>query len=167
MKNIYNSKLEIASFGAGCFWGVEETFRKIRGVVSTTVGYMGGSIKNPKYKDVCSGKTGHVETIKIKYDEEKISYEKLLEIFWRIHNPTTLNRQGLDIGNQYRSVIFFHNEKQKEIAIKEKEKLVRSGIYKDPIVTEITKASKFYKAEEYHQKYFMKKDLKNFYLDKM
>ena len=152
-------KIETAAFGAGCFWGVEETFRKIKGVVSTEVGYMGGDYKNPSYKDVCSGKTGHAEVVQVKYDPKIVSYEKLLEVFWYNHDPTTLNRQGPDIGEQYRSVIFFHNKEQEKIAKKMLKELDESGEFKGKIVTQIVKASTFYKAEEYHQKYLMKKGL--------
>lgn len=149
---------EKAAFGAGCFWGVEETFRKVPGVISTAVGYMGGSTNNPTYKDVCTDKTGHAEVVLIEYDPSKIPYENLLDIFWSIHDPTQLNRQGPDVGAQYRSVIFFYNNKQKEKAMKSKRE--QSEKYKNPIVTEIIKASEFYKAEEYHQKYLMKRNSK-------
>jgi len=150
-----------ATFGAGCFWGVEATFQKLNGVISTSVGYMGGIIKNPSYEEVCSGKTGHAEVVQLKYNPKLISYEDLLDVFWNNHNPTTLNRQGPDIGNQYRSVIFYHNKEQKEKAYNSKEKLQKVGKYKNNIVTEITKASDFYKAEEYHQKYLMKNSFNN------
>ena|SRR3989344_5993267 len=146
--------MEKATFAAGCFWGVEADFRKIKGVIDTKVGYIGGDFKNPSYKDVCSDKTGHAEAIEIKFDPKKISYSKLLDVFWKIHNPSTLNRQGLDFGKQYRSAIFYHNLKQKELAFKSKEKLEKSG---KKIVTEIVKASKFYPAEDYHQRYLEKK----------
>ncbi len=151
--------MEKATFGAGCFWGVEEAFRKIKGVEKTTVGYMGGNLKNPTYGDVCTDKTGHAEVIQIEYDPKKVSYEELLEIFWDLHDPTQLNRQGPDFGKQYRSVIFHHNEQQKKIAEKSKDKLAKSQKYSKPIATEITKAGEFYKAEEYHQKYLQKKGL--------
>ncbi|MEK6904260.1 MAG: peptide-methionine (S)-S-oxide reductase MsrA [Nanoarchaeota archaeon] len=151
-------KKEKTTFGAGCFWGVEEAFRTLKGVISTSVGYMGGRMKNPTYKDVCTDKTGHAEVVQIEYNPSKISYDKLLDIFWSIHNPTTLNRQGLDFGTQYKSVIFYHNEKQKKKALQSKERLENSGKYKKPIVTEITKASEFYRAEDYHQKYLMKRN---------
>ena len=146
-------KQEKAIFAAGCFWGVQAAFDKINGVIKTTVGYTGGNFKNPSYQDVCSHKTGHAEAILIEFNPEIVSYGKLLEIFWKIHDPTTLNRQGLDIGNQYRSAVFYFNEKQKELAIKSKEK--ENKKYKNKIVTEITKASKFYPAEDYHQKYYL------------
>ncbi|MBY9015557.1 MAG: peptide-methionine (S)-S-oxide reductase MsrA [Candidatus Lokiarchaeota archaeon] len=145
-----------AIFGAGCFWGVENRFGKIKGVVETEVGYTGGSTKNPTYKDVCTNKTGHAEVVKITYDPSIVSYEELLELFWDIHNPTTLNRQGWDTGTQYRSAVFYNNEEQHLSAIKLKEKLDKSGKYKKPIVTEIVPAAEYYKAEEYHQKYHEK-----------
>ncbi len=148
--------MEKATFGAGCFWGVEARFRKIKGVIEAVVGYSGGKTKNPTYKDVCTDKTGHAEVVQVTYDPSIVSYEELLEVFWNIHNPTTLNRQGWDIGTQYRSVVFYHSEEQKERALKLKEKLDKSGRYKKPIVTEITPASEFYKAEEYHQRYYEK-----------
>ncbi len=148
--------MEKATFGAGCFWGVEARFRKVKGVIDAVVGYSGGKTKNPTYKDVCTDKTGHAEVVQVTYDPSIVSYEELLEIFWNIHNPTTLNRQGWDIGTQYRSVVFYHGEGQKERALKLKEKLDKSGRYKNPIVTEITPASEFYKAEEYHQRYYEK-----------
>ena len=147
---------EIATFGAGCFWGVEQRFGKINGVVSTVVGYTGGKMENPTYKDVCTDKTGHAEVVRVTYDPSIVSYEELLEYFWDMHNPTTLNRQGWDVGTQYRSAVFYHNEEQKEAAMKLKEKLDKSGKYKNPIVTEIVPAGKFYRAEEYHQKYHEK-----------
>ena len=146
--------MEKATFGAGCFWGVEDSFQKIKGVISTTVGYMGGKTKNPTYEEVCTDKTGHVEVVQIIYDPLIVSYEKLLEIFWSIHNPTQLNRQGPDIGTQYRSVIFYHSEEQKQIAEPSKQKQLAK--YKKEIVTEITPAKEFYPAEEYHQKYLEK-----------
>jgi len=149
-------KSEKATFAAGCFWGVEKAFSRIKGVISTRVGYTGGESKNPSYKDVCSGSTGHAEAVEITYDPSKISYEALLTIFWNIHDPTTPNRQGPDIGTQYRSAVFYHNEKQKEIASKYKEILDKSGAFAKDIVTEITRAGEFLKAEEYHQKYYEK-----------
>ena len=151
---------EMAGFAAGCFWGVEATFRELKGVVSTSVGYMGGKKEDPNYGDVCTGTTGHAETVQVIYDPEKISYEKLLETFWNKHDPTTLNRQGPDMGSQYRSVIFYHNDKQKRLAIESKEKLDASGKYKRPIVTEIIPAPKFYPAEDYHQQYLEKRGRK-------
>jgi peptide-methionine (S)-S-oxide reductase len=148
--------MEKATFGAGCFWGVEAAFRKIKGVISTAVGYMGGSLENPTYKQVCTDKTGHAEVVQVEFDPEMVSYNELLNVFWKIHNPTQLNRQGPDFGTQYRSVIFFHNDEQKKLAIASKEQLQRSGKYKSEIVTEITPAPIFYRAEEYHQRYHEK-----------
>jgi peptide-methionine (S)-S-oxide reductase len=149
--------IQKATFGAGCFWDVEAAFRKVEGVLSTTVGYSGGSFKGPTYEDVCTGTTGHAEVVEVEFDPAKISYNELLKVFWEIHNPTTLNRQGLDVGTQYRSVIFFHNAEQKAAAGASKEKLQSNGHFKNPIVTEITPASEFYKAEKYHQQYFEKR----------
>jgi len=149
-------KYERASFAAGCFWGVEETFRELKGVISTMVGYMGGFTEDPTYGDVCTGTTGHAETLQVTFDPSKISYEKLLETFWNKHDPTTKNRQGPDVGEQYRSIIFYHNEEQKNLALKSKENLEASGRYKNPIVTEIIPAPKFYPAEDYHQQYLEK-----------
>jgi peptide-methionine (S)-S-oxide reductase len=148
-----------AAFGAGCFWGVEAAFRQVNGVVSTSVGYMGGSLENPTYDDVCSGETGHAEAVEVIYDPSKVSYEELLNVFWEIHDPTTLNRQGPDIGTQYRSVIFYHTPEQEAAARASKEKRERRGTYKRPIVTEITPTSTFYRAEEYHQQYLEKRGL--------
>ncbi|MBI2667898.1 peptide-methionine (S)-S-oxide reductase MsrA [Candidatus Woesearchaeota archaeon] len=153
------NKIEKAAFGAGCFWGVEEEFRKLKRVISTTVGYMGGNMKNPSYEDVCTNKTGHVEVVMLEYNPKNISYSELLETFWKIHDPTQLNRQGFDIGAQYKSIIFYYTNEQKEEAMKSKEILEKSKKFKSKIVTEIVKASEFYKAEEYHQKYLMKKGL--------
>ena len=146
-----------ATFGAGCFWHVEEAFRKIKGVVSTSVGYMGGTLKNPSYEEACTNKTGHAEVVQIEFELSQISYNELLGIFWNTHNPTTPNRQGPDIGTQYRSVIFYHNNKQKKEAIASK--LLMQGKFKDKIATEILPAQQFYKAEEYHQKYLQKRGL--------
>jgi peptide-methionine (S)-S-oxide reductase len=148
--------IEKAIFAAGCFWGVEEAFSKIKGVIETTVGYTGGHIENPTYEDVCTNTTGHTEAVQVKYDTEKVSYEALLKVFWDIHDPTQVNRQGVDVGTQYRSAIFYHNNEQKELAEKSKKELDDSGKFKKPIATEITEAKTFYKAEEYHQKYFQK-----------
>ncbi|MCJ7696879.1 MAG: peptide-methionine (S)-S-oxide reductase MsrA [Thermoplasmata archaeon] len=151
--------MEKATFGAGCFWHVEEAFRHLKGVTSTTVGYMGGILKNPTYEDVCTDKTGHAEVVEIIYDPGKISYEALLAVFWDIHDPTTKNRQGPDIGTQYRSVIFYHTLEQKTAAEKSKKNLEQSRKYKKKIMTEITKATTFYPAEEYHQQYLAKHGL--------
>ena len=142
-----------ATFGAGCFWGVEATFRKVAGVRSARVGYSGGSFENPTYEDVCSGKTGHAEVVQVEYDPLEVSYEDLLEVFWDCHDPTTVNRQGPDIGTQYRSAVFFHAADQESAAITSKEKLQSSGRYPSPIVTEITPAEAFYLAEDYHHPY--------------
>ena len=151
-------KIKKATFAAGCFWHIEEEFRMMEGVKSTTVGYTGGKTDNPTYKDVCSDRTGHAESIEIIFDPKKISYSELLEKFWEIHNPTTLNRQGLDFGIQYRSAIFYHDEKQKKEALDSKQKLQKTVKYQNKkIVTEIVKASKFFKAEDYHQKYLLKR----------
>lgn len=147
---------QLATFGAGCFWGVEETFAKLPGVIETAVGYMGGQVERPTYEQVCSSRTGHAEVLQLTYDPDKISYEELLKIFWQSHNPTTLNRQGPDVGTQYRSAIFYHTPEQKQISEKSKVELETSGKWKSPIVTEITPAQNFWKAEEYHQKYFEK-----------
>jgi len=145
-----------ATFGAGCFWHVEDLLNKTKGVKSTAVGYIGGQLPNPTYEEVCTDKTGHAEAVEVEYDPDEISFEELLDVFWSNHNPTTLNRQGPDVGIQYRSAIFYHDEKQKEIAENSKQSLEKSGKYSDPIVTEIVPAPTFYKAEEYHQKYFKK-----------
>ncbi|MEE9124860.1 MAG: peptide-methionine (S)-S-oxide reductase MsrA [candidate division NC10 bacterium] len=151
--------MEKATFGAGCFWGVEAAFRKVPGVLSVSVGYSGGSSKDPTYKEVCSGNTGHAEVVEMAFDSSKVSYEDLLDVFWKIHDPTTLNRQGPDVGTQYRSAIFFHTPEQEASAVASKEKLQGSGRYKKPSVTEITPASEFYRAEEYHQCYYEKQGL--------
>ena len=153
-------KTEKATFAAGCFWGVEEVFRKTKGVIDTVVGYTGGKMKNPSYEDVCTDETGHAEAVEVTFDPKKISYEKLLEIFWQNHDPTQLNRQGPDIGSQYRSAIFYNNENQKNAAINSKKMLEKSGKYSKPIVTAILPAADFYKAEEYHQRYLEKRRLK-------
>ena len=149
--------MEKATFGAGCFWGIEEKLRKTNGVISTRVGYSGGTMKNPTYKDVCSSETGHAEVVEIVYEPSIVSYEDLLNIFWNIHDPTSLNRQGWDIGTQYRSVIFYHNEEQKKTALLAKQRLEKAGTYKKPIVTEIKPVPEFFIAEEYHQLYIEKK----------
>ena len=152
-----NSK--IATFGAGCFWGVEAAYRQVPGVLSTRVGYLGGTMENPTYKDVCSGRTGHAEVVEVTYDPERISYDDLLTVFWENHDPTTLNRQGPDVGVQYRSAIFYHDDAQKAAAEASKAERDRSGKYRRPIVTEITPASTFYEAEDYHQQYLEKRGL--------
>lgn len=150
---------EKATFGAGCFWGVEEAYRNVPGVTSTAVGYLGGTMENPSYKDVCGGRTGHAEVVQVEFDASVVSYRELLEVFWSNHDPTTLNRQGPDVGSQYRSAIFFHNGEQEATAIASKEELDRSGRFADPVVTEITPASTFFRAEEYHQRYLEKRGL--------
>ncbi|MDO9044520.1 MAG: peptide-methionine (S)-S-oxide reductase MsrA [Methanobacteriaceae archaeon] len=153
--------LERATFGAGCFWGVEETFRKLNGVKSTAVGYMGGITENPTYEEVCQKNTHHVEVVEILYNTQEISYQDLLDIFWVSHDPTTLNRQGPDIGDQYRSVIFYQNSKQKIEAEESKEKMQSSGQFGKKIVTIIEPAKTFYMAEDYHQQYLKKRGLKS------
>ena len=147
-------KHELATFGAGCFWCVEAIFERVKGVKKVVSGYAGGHVKNPSYKEVCTGNTDHAEVCQLTYDPSVVSYEELLEIFWKTHDPTTLNRQGNDVGTQYRSVIFYHNEKQKELAEHYRKKLDASGIYDKPIVTEIVPYEVMYKAENYHQNYF-------------
>jgi len=145
-----------ATFAAGCFWGVEEAFRTLPGVTKTTVGYTGGTVESPTYERVCSGRTGHAESVLVEYDPARVSYEQLLDVFWNEHDPTTLNRQGPDVGTQYRSAIFFHDAAQQAAASASKERFERSGRFRRPIVTEIVPASTFYPAEEYHQQYFSK-----------
>ena len=146
-----------ATFGAGCFWGVEETFRQTKGVVATAVGYMGGSLQNPTYQDVCTDRTGHAEVVEVEYDPAQVSYDQLLDIFWANHDPTTLNRQGPDWGAQYRSAIFYHTPEQQAAAEASKAKQQASGRFRRPIVTEITPAATFWRAEEYHQQYLAKR----------
>jgi peptide-methionine (S)-S-oxide reductase len=153
-----------ATFAAGCFWGVESSFRAIPGVVSTRVGYAGGKTKNPTYKDVCTDKTGHAEAVEVTYDPSKVPYEKLLEAFWNLHDPTQVDRQGPDFGSQYRSVIFFHSPEQEAVAKAAKEKLAKSGKYRRPIATEIVPAGDFWQAEDYHQQYLEKRGLSNCHL---
>ena len=145
-----------ATFAGGCFWGTEEAFRTLDGVIDTAVGYMGGTTENPTYEMVCTGRTGHAEVVDINFDPEVISYLQLLEIFWTIHNPTSLNFQGVDTGTQYRTEIFYHSEEQRQQAEESKAALVAKDVYDLPIVTEITPAGTFWRAEEYHQQYFMK-----------
>ena len=156
--------MENATFGAGCFWGVEAAFRQIKGVKSTAVGYMGGKQKNPTYQDVCTDRTGHAEVVQVTYDPAEVSYEELLRVFWDNHDPTTLNRQGPDSGTQYRSVIFYHTPEQEAAAKASKEALSKSGRFKRPIVTEITAAPEFWKAEDYHQQYLEKRGLAHCHL---
>ncbi len=150
-------KTEKATFGAGCFWGVEESFRKLKGVVSTAVGYAGGTKDNPSYEDVCTDETGHAEVVEVEFDPSQINYTELLDVFWANHNPTTLNRQGPDVGKQYRSVIFYHSPEQKAVAESSKDKLEKSRRFNRPIVTQIESASRFWRAEEYHQRYLEKR----------
>ena len=147
-------KMEIATFGGGCFWCTEAIFKSLKGVDSVTSGYSGGTMKDPLYDDVCSGTTGHAEVIQITFDPAIISFRELLEVFWSTHDPTTLNRQGADVGTQYRSVIFYHTEEQRETAEKYKKELNDANVFNKPVVTEISPFKKFYKAEEYHQDYF-------------
>ena len=149
--------MEKATFGAGCFWGVEAAFRRVKGVSATSVGYMGGSFDEPTYEDVCSGITGHAEVVQAEYDPPEVSYEDLLAVFWDIHDPTTPNRQGPDIGTQYRSVVFCHNEQQEAAARASKDRLQGSGRLPNDIVTEIVSASQYYLAEDYHQQYLEKR----------
>jgi len=163
-KNIVKPKkqnIEIAAFGAGCFWGVEAAFRQVKGVINATSGFMGGTVKNPTYEQVCTGETGHAETVLIEYDSTAVSYDKLLDIFWEIHDPTTMNKQGPDVGSQYRSVIFYFTPQQEKLAFASKDKLQKSAKFKDPVVTEIVPAKEFHQAEEYHQQYFRKHGLKS------
>ena len=148
------AKSEIATLGGGCFWCVEAVFQRIEGVLSVKPGYAGGDIKNPTYKQICTGKTGHAEVAKIEFDSDKITYSQILNIFWQSHDPTTLNRQGNDVGTQYRSVIFFHDESQREIAEKSKIDADKSGYWDNKIVTEITLLNNYYDAEDYHDNYY-------------
>jgi peptide-methionine (S)-S-oxide reductase len=156
---VSGTKLDTATFGGGCFWHVEDSFRQVEGVVSTVVGFEGGTLPHPTYEDVCTNTTGHAEVVQIHYDPTKLTYEKLLETFFRLHDPTTLNRQGPDVGIQYRSVIFYQSPQQKEQAEAFKAMLEKSGRYKKPIVTQIVPATTFWKAEEYHQQYYEKQRL--------
>ncbi len=150
---------EQATFGAGCFWGVEETFRQTPGVTDTAVGYEGGTLENPTYRDVCTGRTGHAEVVQVTFDPALVSYDTLLDIFWANHDPTTLNRQGPDHGTQYRSAIFYHSPEQQTTAEASKEKWSASGRFRRPIVTEVVPAQSFYLAEEYHQQYLAKRGM--------
>ena len=155
------SSMQKAIFGAGCFWGVELTFSKVEGVESTAVGYCGGSVSDPTYEIVCTGQSGHAEVVLVEFDPDKVSFDKLLDTFWSLHDPTTLNRQGPDIGTQYRSVIFFQDEDQAVLSKASKDKLQASGKYENDIVTEVVPAEYFYRAEEYHQKYLEARGLGN------
>jgi peptide-methionine (S)-S-oxide reductase len=150
---------ELATFGGGCFWGVEVTFRNTPGVKDALVGYLGGTLANPTYRDVSSGRTGHAEVVQVEYDPGEVSYDKLLDVFWQNHDPTTLNRQGPDVGAQYRSAIFYHTPEQKRAAEESRARLGASGRFRRPVVTEITEASTFYPAEDYHQRYLEKRGL--------
>ena len=152
---------EKATFGMGCFWGVEATFRQVKGVVDAAVGYEGGDFPNPTYRDVCTDTTGHAEVLQVEYDPAQVSYDELLNVFWKNHDPTTLNRQGPDWGTQYRSAIFFHSPEQEAAARASKEKMEKSGLFRRPIVTQIVPATEFYRAEEYHQRYLEKRGLAN------
>lgn len=154
-----NTEMATATFGAGCFWGVEATFRQIEGVKATAVGYCGGHTDRPTYREVCSDETGHAEVVEVQYDPSVVPYEKLLEVFWEAHDPTQVNRQGPDIGSQYRSVIFYHTPEQEEAAKRSKEELDKSGAHKRPVATSIEAAQPFWRAEEYHQQYLEKRGL--------
>jgi peptide-methionine (S)-S-oxide reductase len=148
---------EIATFGAGCFWGIEAAFRRVPGVLDAEVGYSGGKTQNPTYRDVCTDTTGHAEVVQVTFDPEKLSYEQLLDVFWTIHDPTQVNRQGPDFGNQYRTAIFFHSPEQEAAARKSKQAVEASGKLRMPVATEITAAGPFWRAEEYHQRYLEKR----------
>src|SRR5579862_1295293 len=150
-----------ATFAAGCFWGVEDAFRQVPGVTSVTVGYTGGTLKNPTYKDVCGGHTGHAEAVQMEFDPQRVSYLDLLAVFWKSHDPTTLNRQGPDTGTQYRSAIFFHDTEQESAARDSQTILEKQGVFNRPIVTQIVPAGPFYRAEEYHQQYFEKQGIRS------
>jgi peptide-methionine (S)-S-oxide reductase len=150
---------QLATFGAGCFWGVEVAFRNVPGVKDAKVGYLGGTLENPTYRDVCTGRTGHAEVVQVEYDPTQVTYDRLLDVFWENHDPTTLNRQGPDVGTQYRSAIFYHTPEQKRAAEESKSRLEASGRLRRPVVTEITDASTFYPAEDYHQRYLEKRGL--------
>jgi peptide-methionine (S)-S-oxide reductase len=151
---VVSEKIDTATFGTGCFWCTEAVFEQLNGVVKVTSGYSGGNVPNPSYKQVCTGETGHAECVQILYEPDKISFDELLEVFWQVHDPTTLNQQGADIGTQYRSAIFYHDAAQKEKAEKYKRELNDSGAFSKPVVTEISPAQKFYPAEDYHQEYY-------------
>ena len=148
---------EVATFGAGCFWGVEAAFRRTPGVIDAAVGYSGGDLEKPTYKDVCTDETGHAEVVQVTFDPQKLNYSQLLDVFWKIHDPTQVNRQGPDFGKQYRTVIFFHSRDQEEIARKSKQVLESSGKFRHPIATEISPVKTFWRAEEYHQRYLEKR----------
>jgi peptide-methionine (S)-S-oxide reductase len=150
---------ETATFAAGCFWGVEAAFRQVPGVVDTAVGYTGGTLANPTYEDVCTDRTGHAEAVRVEFDPSKVSYEKLLDVFWENHDPTTKNRQGPDVGTQYRSAIFYHDAEQERVASESKSRQEKSGKFRRPIVTEIVPEKGFWRAEDYHQRYLEKRGL--------
>jgi peptide-methionine (S)-S-oxide reductase len=152
--------MQKAIFAAGCFWGIESAFRQVEGVLEATVGYTGGTTENPTYEQVCTGRTGHAEAVEVTFDPQRISYEQLLDVFWKIHDPTQLNRQGPDTGTQYRSAVFYLDDSQREAAEASKTRLAESGSFPRPIVTEITQASAFYPAEEYHQRYLEKRGVR-------
>lgn len=149
--------MQTATFAAGCFWGVEEAFRTLDGVLETAVGYMGGTTENPTYRDVCSGTTGHAEVVQLQFDPERISYDELLHKLWEVHDPTTMNRQGPDVGSQYRSAIFFHAAEQRLLAEQSIQQLESQRSYRSPVVTQVVAAATFWRAEEYHQQYVLKK----------
>jgi peptide-methionine (S)-S-oxide reductase len=153
-----------ATFAAGCFWGVEDAFRQMKGVTSTTVGYTGGNTKNPSYKEVCTDRTGHAEAVEVEFDPNQVSYRELLALFFQSHDPTTLNRQGPDFGSQYRSAIFFHDAEQEAEAREAKAALEKAAVFKRPIVTQIVPAPEFYRAEDYHQQYFEKQGIRSCHL---
>lgn len=150
-----SNQLEIATFGAGCFWCIEAVFQKLKGVRTVVPGYAGGEVENPTYQQICTGATGHAEVAQIKFDPDVISFEELLSVFWRTHDPTTLNRQGADVGTQYRSVVFYHGEEQRAIAEKSKQKTDAAGLWPDPIVTEIAPLTNYYEAEDTHHNYYL------------
>ena len=154
LMNSTSEKIDTATFGTGCFWCTEAIFEQLEGVLKVTSGYSGGHVKNPTYKEVCTGETGHAECVQIQYEPDKISFDELLEVFWQVHDPTPLIRQGADVGTQYGSAIFYHNEEQKKKAEHYKNELNKNGAFKNPVVTEIAAGSKFYPAEDYHQEYY-------------
>ncbi|HKS67953.1 MAG TPA: peptide-methionine (S)-S-oxide reductase MsrA [Candidatus Acidoferrales bacterium] len=153
--------MAIATFAAGCFWGVEDAFKGVKGVTSTTVGYTGGHTTNPTYKEVCGHTTGHAEAVEVEFDPKEVSYQKLLDLFWEIHDPTQLNRQGPDVGTQYRSAVFYHDAEQEAAALASKAAVEKSGKFKSAVVTQIEPAPEFYRAEDYHQQYFEKRGVKS------
>ncbi len=155
---------ETATFGAGCFWGVEVAFRNVPGVTGAEVGYLGGTLETPTYEQVCTGRTGHAEVVQVEFDPERVSYEQLLDVFWELHDPTTLNRQGPDVGTQYRSAIFTHSDEQNTAATSSRDRLAASNRFSKPIVTQIEPATEFYRAEEYHQRYLEKRGLASCHL---